>query len=102
MTITPKLVGGAALAVLTIMSIRAALDKEAMRPDWAAKCFVVLALASASASVITYMDAANLIGSFGTATATRYVGGSLKGVVIGLMIALLWSGNFTGKKGGKK
>ena len=102
MTITPKLIGGAAFAVLAIMSARAALEKEAPRPDWAAKCLIVLALSSASASVITYMDAANLIGAFGTATATRNVGISLKGMAIGLMIALVWSGNFTGKNGDKK
>lgn len=102
MRITTTLVAGAALAVLAIMSVRAALDKEAPRPDWAAKCLIVVALASASASVITYMDAANLIGPPTTAAVARRSCGMLKGMVIGLMIALVLSGNFTGKQGGKK
>lgn len=89
---------GSVCLVVGIMSIRALLDSEHPRTQWAKVCLVVLVFAAMLAGLVTGLEASGRIAQYIRPGSTRPIGSFLRGLTVGLFFALYSSGQWSGKK----
>lgn len=91
------LVIGAGLVLISIIAVRAVIDRERPRLVWAKRCLVLLAIAAALAGVMTGFEVSGRGTGYFRPAQARHTGASLRGITVGLFAALWLSGQMRAK-----
>ena len=89
---------GAVCLVIALMSQRALFDQDRPRLAWAKKCLIVLVVAAAGAGVTVGLEVSGRAGLYVRPAAVHQAAAFCRGLTIGLFLALMLSGQWTGKK----
>jgi len=93
-----ELAGGAFCVVLALIAFRAAFDRASGRAAWAQKCLLILAVVAALAGIMQGLAVSGRGGLYVRPWRAAHMATSLRGISLGLLVALVLSGQFTARK----